>query len=434
MALTNKLTALGDAIREQTGKTELLTLDAMVTEIKNISFSKTTPINVVPSTNSTFTYDGTSKTPVWQNFDSEQLTISGATSSTNAGTHKVYFTPKAGYTWADESVESREVSWTIARKSVNVPTVSGSLTYNKSSQSPTWSGYNTSQMTIGGTTSGTNAGSYSATFTPNSNHKWSDGSTTAKSVTWTIGKATGTLSLSATSGSILDMKGTKTTFTANYNGDAAISAASSNTGVATVSVSGKTVTVTSVANGSATITVSVGSSTNYTTPSNATYSVTVEIRLYLYKLGDKCTSNGTGSWTAAEKWHSYDYYYQTHSGDPLTPTITWNSDNVVINCGNGQGYRSGIFYKNAKINLADYSKITFDGLLNIKSVSLYAWSSIGNLYDSEHVVAKKDITNTSRSSVTLSLSSISTSNYIGFGLYGNSGSNAKATMYNLYLS
>ena len=37
MALTNKLTAIGDAIREKTGSTELLTLDQMATEIANIS-------------------------------------------------------------------------------------------------------------------------------------------------------------------------------------------------------------------------------------------------------------------------------------------------------------------------------------------------------------------------------------------------------------
>ena len=36
MALTNKLSAIGDAIREKTGKTELLTLDQMPVEIKAI--------------------------------------------------------------------------------------------------------------------------------------------------------------------------------------------------------------------------------------------------------------------------------------------------------------------------------------------------------------------------------------------------------------
>ena len=37
MALINKLNAIGDAIREKTGKSDLLTLDAMATEISNLS-------------------------------------------------------------------------------------------------------------------------------------------------------------------------------------------------------------------------------------------------------------------------------------------------------------------------------------------------------------------------------------------------------------
>ena len=36
MALTDKLTAIGNAIREKTGGTDLLTLDQMATEISNI--------------------------------------------------------------------------------------------------------------------------------------------------------------------------------------------------------------------------------------------------------------------------------------------------------------------------------------------------------------------------------------------------------------
>lgn len=37
MALTEKLIAIGDAIREKTGKTDLLTLDQMPIEIASIS-------------------------------------------------------------------------------------------------------------------------------------------------------------------------------------------------------------------------------------------------------------------------------------------------------------------------------------------------------------------------------------------------------------
>lgn len=70
-----------------------------------------------------------------------------------------------------------------------IPTQSGNITYNGASQSPAWNGYDSNAMTIGGTTSGTNAGTYNATFTPKAGYKWSDGSTSTKTVSWKIGNA-----------------------------------------------------------------------------------------------------------------------------------------------------------------------------------------------------------------------------------------------------
>lgn len=43
-------------------------------------------------------------------------------------------------------------------------------------------------MSIGGVTSGIDAGTYTSTFTPNSNHCWADGSTSARNVDWHIGR------------------------------------------------------------------------------------------------------------------------------------------------------------------------------------------------------------------------------------------------------
>jgi hypothetical protein len=166
-------------------------------------------------------------------------------------------------------------SVTVNRKTISaVPSQSGSLTYNGGSQSPTWNNYNAVQLTIGGTTTGTNAGSYTATFTPKSNYRWSDGSTTPKSVSWSIGKAAGSLSISPTS-MTLDTTTKSKTITVTRSGDGAISASSNNTGAATVSVSGNTVTVTGKANGSATITISVAAGTNHTAPASKTCAVTV---------------------------------------------------------------------------------------------------------------------------------------------------------------
>ena len=159
------------------------------------------------------------------------------------------------------------MAWQIQRAAISTtPTQSGSLTYTGSAQSPSWSNYDSSKLTIGGTTSGTNAGSYNATFTPTSNYQWSDGGTGAKTVAWKIGKAAGSLSLNKTS-ITLNKSTSATTITVTRAGDGAITATSSSTSVATVSVSGNTVTVTGKAYGSATITVKVAEGTNHTAPS-----------------------------------------------------------------------------------------------------------------------------------------------------------------------
>lgn len=75
----------------------------------------------------------------------------------------------------------------------DVPSQSNTLTFNNSAQSPTWSGYDDTKMTLSGSTSETNAGTYNVTFTPKADYKWSDGTTEAKTVSWLIGKATPTV-------------------------------------------------------------------------------------------------------------------------------------------------------------------------------------------------------------------------------------------------
>ena len=161
---------------------------------------------------------------------------------------------------------------------LEVPIVTTNLTYNGTAQSPTIYGYDENTMTMGGVTSGTNAGTYQITFTPKSGYEWSDGTSETKTIFWSITKVAGSLSLSTNSLTI-DANSTTGSFTVNRAGDGAISASSSNTGVATVSVSGNTVTVTKVGQGSATITVSVAEGTNHTAPASKTCTVTTSFTL-----------------------------------------------------------------------------------------------------------------------------------------------------------
>ena len=164
---------------------------------------------------------------------------------------------------------------TVARKTLSgVPAQSGTLTYDGTAKTPSWdSKYDSAKMTLS-VTAQTNAGTYSASFTPKANYRWPDGTTTAKSVNWTIGKAAGSLSISPTS--IAFNASTKSANIAvTRAGDGAITAESSNTAVATVRVSGNTVIVSAPGetSGTATITVKVAAGTNHTAPSNKTASV-----------------------------------------------------------------------------------------------------------------------------------------------------------------
>ena len=217
-------------------------------------------------------------------------------------------------------------SVTVNRKTISaVPSQSGTLTYTGSSQSPSWNNYSTTQLTIGGTTSGMNAGSYTATFTPKSNYRWADGTTTAKSVSWSIGKAAGSLSISPTS-MTLDTTTKSKTITVTRSGNGTISAVSSNTAAATVSVSGNTVTVTGKANGSATITISVAAGTNYTAPASKNCAVTVSF------LKDNFADNDWSAIIAA-----------CHSGSVPSTWVVGNSKTMTIN---GASYQVDIIGKN----------------------------------------------------------------------------------------
>ena len=68
------------------------------------------------------------------------------------------------------------------------PTISGSFTFDNSAKSPTITGYDSNAMTQSGTASATAAGSYTVTYTPKAGYAWTDGTTSAVSLTWSIAK------------------------------------------------------------------------------------------------------------------------------------------------------------------------------------------------------------------------------------------------------
>ena len=193
---------------------------------------------------------------------------------------------------------------TVNRKSVTKPTWKNNLTYNGSAQSVSsasyWNNYNTSYMTISGTTSATNAGTYIATFTPGSNYRWADGTTTAINVNWTINRATGSLSVNPTTVALNGnnySSGVAVTIT--RAGDGAISYSPTHVNGLTMSLNGNILTIKgngSTAIASQTITISVAQGTNYTAPSNKTITVSAQY----WSWGSE-TATGDASWWAGLK-------------------------------------------------------------------------------------------------------------------------------------
>ena len=173
---------------------------------------------------------------------------------------------------------------TVNRKSVTKPTWKNNLTYNGNAQSVSsanyWNNYNASYMTISGTTSATNAGTYIATFTPGSNYRWADGTTTAINVNWTINRANGSLNVNPTTVALNGNNySSGVAVTISRAGDGAISYSPTHVNGLTMSLNGNILTIKgngSTAIASQTITISVAQGTNHTAPSNKTITISAQ--------------------------------------------------------------------------------------------------------------------------------------------------------------
>ena len=253
-------------------------------------------------------------------YSNNPLTVTGLTNGT---TYYISFFPETTDGGINTSTSQRTTGVANRITIGAVPSQSGSLTYNGNSQTPSWSNYNAAQMTLGGSTSGTNAGDYTASFTPTADYRWSDGTTAAKNVTWSIAKAAGSLSLSKTS---IDLNSStkSATFTVTRAGDGKITVESSNTGVATATLSGTTVTVKSVNNatGTATITVKVAAGTNHTAPSNKTCSVNAKFIDATFANNDWATIiNACQTNTVPSTWKVGDRKQITINGNQYTYSL-----------------------------------------------------------------------------------------------------------------
>ena len=202
-----------------------------------------------------------------------------------------------------------------------------------------------------------------------------------QSVTETVNvnKAAGSLSLSATSGTITYPN--SGTFTVSGN-TGSVTVSSSNTNVATVSISGNTVTIKSVGAGTATITVKSASNTNYN-EKTATYSVTVKDNMFTGTSGVGYYADVDGNGTVdgiifadfknggSGSWGGTSYTISTVTGlkEYYVSKTNYNGPFGTKNVLSARG--SG----NARFNvmaLSDYNSATYT-FTNAKSITSGEW-------------------------------------------------------------
>ena len=234
------------------------------------------PVEAVTQTNE-LTYTGEEQAPTWSGIQSDIMTISGQQAGTEAGEYIQKITLDNNYCWPDGTYGEKDFPWEIARITLEaVPCQSVENVYTGAEQSPSWTGYDASKMTMTGPAAATEAGGYTVEFTPGSNYQWPDGTHGKKEVMWTIAKAAGSITLSQSS---LNLKASAMSAIIGVTrpGDGVITATSSNAAVATATVNGERITVQAKTKGSATITINVSEGTNHTAPESKQVPVTVTL-------------------------------------------------------------------------------------------------------------------------------------------------------------
>ena len=338
------------------------------------AFTIGTKATTITAASASKTYDGTALTKTSGCASSANLATGHTATCTNSGT----ITDVGSATNTLNTVVIKDANGTDVTKNYAITKANGKLTVNKKSITVTWG--STTTFTYNGSSQGpslsstsltgansetvyiaitsgaqaTSAGTYTAKATcvhvsKGSETKSCDNYTlSGETKSYTISKATPTITLSATSGSVV--KGRKLTFTEKANVAGKFTNASGTTSVATVSPASnstavtantaQTVTVTGVANGSSIITVKFvpTDTTNYNNAVAKTYTATI-LKSATIPTNSLCvarTYNGSNqqitSATSGTGYTLSGYTQKTAGSHAITATLTsgyrW-SDNTT---------------------------------------------------------------------------------------------------------
>ena len=198
----------------------------------------------------------------------EQCTITVNGLKVGSTTLTVKCAATTSYKEASDSVTIKVVANPIAKP----PSPVSGLVYNGSSQTGVSGG---SYWTPVSGTTGTNAGSHTAKVKPATGYAWSDGTTSEKSISWSIAKATGFGTWTAANQSLKETQTYTAKVSSVHTNGVLKLRSNSDSSVASVSISGANATVTANKLGSTTIKLYVSGTDNYTDSADKSFTITV---------------------------------------------------------------------------------------------------------------------------------------------------------------
>ncbi len=143
-----------------------------------------------PEISKEFTYTGRAISPVVA-ADLNYATLSGDTSATNVGDYAITLTLNNTTTslWKYDNSQAITLKWSILPAKLTKPSLTADFIFNGAVQAPTLNGFDSNSMTITGTQSATNVGTYQIVITPKANYQWADdNSANGVTLVWSIEK------------------------------------------------------------------------------------------------------------------------------------------------------------------------------------------------------------------------------------------------------
>ena len=147
----------------------------------------------VPFQKGTLTFSkGLWQEPVWSNYSSEFMSVSGTLTGVHAGKYDVTFTLNSpDYVWSDGETGAHTVSWYIQPLQIPVPVQATPYSvFDGDMKTPVWSNITGEEIDIvGGFSEKAEAGIHRISVKPKSDYCWTDGTSSEKELFWTIERA-----------------------------------------------------------------------------------------------------------------------------------------------------------------------------------------------------------------------------------------------------